>query len=225
MTKSEYIAIENYMISQMTDSAHDKHHVYRVLNFAMDIYEHENSVDFDVLVAACLLHDVGRERQFIENICHAQIGSEMAYDFLISQNWTTEKAAHTKDCISSHRYRGNNKPNSIEAKILFDADKLDVIGAIGIARTLIYEGHVGEALYIIDDNGNIVTDSGDAESTSFFQEYNFKLKKVYDSFFTKHAKEIAMEHQKTAIDFYNGLYTEITKNYDCGMKKYMSMLG
>lgn len=78
-----------------------------------------------------LLHDIGRKEQF-ENpeLCHAIAGSEKV-----------------KHCIKTHRYRKNNLPESLEAKILFDADKLDVTGAMGIARTLIYKGIVSEPIY------------------------------------------------------------------------------
>lgn len=225
MTKKEYIAIETYMLSQMKDSAHDKHHVYRVLNSALDIANHIDTKDIDVLIAACLLHDIGREKQSFDlELCHAQIGSEMAYKFLLSQKWDEKKALHVKECIATHRYRGDNMPQSIEAKILFDADKLDSSGAIGIARTLIYGGQIMEPLYILDEERHIIVDGGGAEISSFFQEYNYKLKKVYDSFFTKRAKEIAMERQKTAIGFYDGLFSEVTTNYDNGLKRYMTLL-
>lgn len=226
MTRKEYIDIENYMIKQMQDSAHDRHHVYRVLNSALDIAKYETSVDAEVLIAACLLHDIGRKKQFANaSLCHAQTGSEMAYEFLLSRKWDTQKALRVKECILSHRYRGNNPPQSIEAKILFDADKLDASGALGIARTLIYEGQVSEPLYILDDEGNIMIDGGGAEISSFFQEYNYKLKKVYDSFYTKRAQEIAMERQKTAVGFYNGLYRELTKNYEDGLNSLHMLLG
>jgi len=214
------------MLSQMQDSAHDKHHIYRVLNSALDIASYEDIKDMDVLLASCLLHDIGRERQFVdlEALCHAQVGGEMAYDFLISQKWTAQKAFHVKECISSHRYRGDNLPQSIEAKILFDADKLDASGAVGIARTLICEGQTSQPLYIMDDNENIIVDGGGGEISSFFQEYNYKLKNVYNSFFTARAKEIALKRQKTAVDFYNGLYAEIAENYTNGIKKHLALL-
>jgi len=214
------------MLSQMQDSAHDKHHIYRVLNSALDIASYEDIKDMDVLLASCLLHDVGREKQFadLEALCHAQVGGEMAYDFLLSQKWTTQKAFHVKECISSHRYRGDNLPQSIEAKILFDADKLDASGGVGIARTLIYEGQTSQPLYIMDDNENIIVDGGGGEISSFFQEYNYKLKNVYNSFFTARAKEIVLKRQKTAVDFYNGLYAEIAENYTNGIKKHLALL-
>jgi len=214
MTKKEFALIEAHMLQKMQDAAHDRHHVYRVLNAALDIANHVNGTDTDVLTAACLLHDIGREAQSANlQLCHAQIGGEMAYDFLMSQGWPKPKALHVRECITSHRYRGDNPPQSIEAKILFDADKLEAAGAIGIARTLIYGGQVGEPLYILDDDGNVVLDGGGAEISSFFQEYNWKLKKVYGAFYTERAKEIAKGRQKTAMDFYDGLLAEVRQNY------------
>ncbi|MCL2427532.1 MAG: HD domain-containing protein [Oscillospiraceae bacterium] len=218
MTKKEYQKIEDFMLSQINDTSHDEHHVYRVLNSALDIANYADEKDIDVLIAACLLHDIGRDEQFANpELCHAQVGSEKAYEFLLSQDWSAQKALHVKECISTHRFRSDNPPKSIEAKIVFDADKLDVCGAIGIARTLAYEGQVGGVLYTLDKSGNIITSVGDEETTSFFQEYNYKLKNVYDSFFTERGKEIALERQKTAIDFYNGLFNEITQNNKRGI--------
>lgn len=79
MKKETYIFLENYMLSCMVDSAHDKEHIYRVLYNALEIAEHEADVDYDVLICACLLHDIGRKEQF-ENpkLCHAQVGAAMA---------------------------------------------------------------------------------------------------------------------------------------------------
>ena len=219
MTKLEYNTIESYMSTQMQDSAHDKHHVYRVLNAALDIASYENGVDMDILIAACLLHDIGREQQFANPVvCHAQAGSDMAYEFLLSLKWPEKQAKHAKECIAAHRYRSNSAPKSIEAKILFDADKLDVCGAIGIARTLIYQGIVTHPIYIMDDKGEIIINNSNGDSASFFQEYNYKLKNVYDSFYTKRAKEIAMKRQQAAVNFYNSLYGEISDNHKYGAK-------
>jgi len=217
MTKKEFELIESYMLTQMQDAAHDRHHVYRVLNAALDIAGHEGGVNMDVLVAACLLHDIGREAQAADlELCHAQIGGQMAFAFLVSQGWAEPKAQHVRECITSHRYRGDNQPQSMEARILFDADKLEASGAIGIARTLIYGGQVGEPLYLLDDEGAVKIDGGGAEISSFFQEYNWKLKKVYESFYTERAKAIARGRQKTAMDFYNGLFAEVRENYEKG---------
>ena len=219
MKRDECKVIENYMLDLMRDSAHDKHHIYRVLYAAVDIAEYEREVDTDVLVASCLLHDIGRERQFADlDLCHAEMGGEMALKFLRTINWNEEKSLHVKACISTHRYRRNKHPQSIEAKILFDADKLDASGAMGIARTLIYEGKTSEPLYILDESGDIVTGGGGEEISTFFQEYNYKLKNVYDAFYTRRAKIIASSRQKTATDFYDGLYREVSQNYERGLR-------
>ena len=72
MKTKDYRLIEAYMLSCMRDSAHDREHIYRVLYAALDIASFEEPVDSDVLIAACLLHDIGRREQF-ENpaLCHA----------------------------------------------------------------------------------------------------------------------------------------------------------
>lgn len=83
MNRADYRLMEDYMLSCMGDSAHDKEHIYRVLYNALEIANTEINVDYDILIAACLLHDIGRKEQF-ENpaLCHARVGSEKAYRFL-----------------------------------------------------------------------------------------------------------------------------------------------
>jgi len=133
MKKSEYENIESYMLECMKDSAHDKEHIYRVLYMALDIAKHEKNVDLDFLIAACLLHDIGRGEQFRNPaLSHAQVCSEKAYQYLFKNDWPEKKAAHVRECILTHSFRSGHFPESIEAKILFDADKLDATGTLGI---------------------------------------------------------------------------------------------
>lgn len=225
MDKKRYTLLENYMFSCMEDSAHDKEHVYRVLYNAIDIAKYESNVDYDILISACLLHDIGRKEQF-ENpkLCHAMVGAEKAYHFLVQHGFEAEYAEKVKSCISTHRYRKNNLPQSIEAKILFDADKLDVTGAMGIARTLIYKGIVSEPLYNVDSDGNILDGTFD-EKPSFFQEYKYKLEKIYSNFYTSRGIEIAGERQKAAIHFYEDLLREVRETYKNGKEELLSILG
>lgn len=200
----------------MQDSAHDKEHVYRVLYLALDIANHETNINKDILITACLLHDIGREKQFKNpTLCHAKIGAEMAYEFCIQNGFSILNAQHIKECIYTHRYRSDNTPTSIEAKVLFDADKLDVTGTIGIARTLFYVGTVNEPLYSTDEKGNVLDGTKDT-NPSFMQEYNYKLKNIYDRFYTKRAKEIASERQKSATLFYENMLSEIQSTYENG---------
>ena len=144
MTVKDYEKTEAYMLSCMNDSAHDKEHVYRVLYYALEIAKPEPDVDYEILITSCLLHDIGRKEQF-ENpgLCHARVGGDKAYAFLVGAGWTQERALRVKQAVAAHRYRSDNPPESIEAKILFDADKLDVTGAVGIARTCFIKGRWG----------------------------------------------------------------------------------
>ena len=148
MTKEMYLQIENYMLSCMEDSAHDKEHIYRVLYGALEIAKAEEHVDQDVLITACLLHDIGRKEQFADpTLCHAMVGADKAAAFLLAQGYGEEFAQKVHHCIQTHRFRKALQPQTIEAKILFDADKLDVTGAVGIARSLMYKSEVAEPLY------------------------------------------------------------------------------
>ena len=216
MDKTTFSFIENYMLSCMQDSAHDKEHIYRVLYTALDIAKTESSVNYDVLICACLLHDIGRKEQFeAPAVCHAEAGSEKAYRFLTENGFSADFAERVKNCIKSHRFRKNAPPESLEAKILFDADKLDVTGATGIARTLIYEGAVNEPLYFLMPDGQVSSGEGD-ESASFFREYHYKLKKIYDNFYTERGAKLAAERKKIADLFYNEMYKEVSAAYKNG---------
>ena len=201
----------------MNDAAHDHEHVYRVLHTAVHIAGLEDNVDCDVLIAACLLHDIGRKAQF-ENpsLCHAEVGGVMAYDFLIDCGWRCENALHVKDCITTHRFRSDTPPLSIEAKILFDSDKLDVTGALGIARTLIYQGQVGEPIYTKTIDGEICLGLEKNDPESFFREFNRKLKRVYDLFYTAEGRRLAELRKATAYAFYSSLMEEV--GYTNGLK-------
>ncbi len=219
MTKEVYQLLENYMLSCMEDSAHDKEHVYRVLYSAMEIAREERDVDYDILICACLLHDIGRREQF-ENpsLCHAQVGSEKSYRFLIEQGFEESFAARVRHCILTHRYRNNNAPETLEAKILFDADKLDVTGAIGIARTLLYKGQISEPLYNVDDQGRVQDGTNDT-SPSFFQEYKNKLENIYSHFYTVKGKEMARARKWAAVDFYESLLQEVRPSCERGIQE------
>ena len=224
MNKETYCLLENFMLCCMEDTAHDKEHIYRVLYNALEIAKTEKNVNYDVLIAACLLHDIGRKEQY-ENpaLCHAVVGSEKAYQFLLTHGFETRYAEHVKQCIQTHRYRKNNPPQSLEAKILFDADKLDAAGATGIARTLLYKGIVSEPLYSVLPNGTVSTGENDI-TPSFFQEYKYKLENLYSKFYTQKATAIAKERQCTAIEFYNNLYQEVNSSYLNGTNELNNLL-
>ena len=214
--RTAYPQIEAFMRARMTDSAHDREHVYRVLNYALDIAAHEGGADIALLTAACLLHDIGRAEQFADpRVDHAAAGAELARRWLTDTGYPPAFADAAAHCIRAHRFRSDAPPQSPEAKILFDADKLDVCGATGIARTLFYKAQVSEPLYTLDENGAVSDGTGGAPP-SFLQEYIFKLACLYDKFYTRRGAALAAQRQAAARQFYDALLAEVRECYENG---------
>ena len=219
MTQDNYCLIETYMLSCAADSAHDAEHIYRVLYNALEIAKGEEGVDHDVLIAACLLHDIGRKEQLEDPTkCHAMVGSQKAWNFLRSNGFSEEFAQQVRHCIQVHRFRKSLPPQTVEAKILFDADKLDVTGAIGAARTLQYNGALGEPIYATAPDGTILDGSGEDEGDSYFREHCFKLSRVYDRFLTAAGARMAAERQEAAERFYRDVLREVRTTVQAGQK-------
>ena len=209
MDKQCWAKLEEYMLLRMQDSAHDRQHVYRVLNNAIEIAKGEDHVNMEALMVAALLHDIGRADEKADpKADHAVTGGDRAYQVLIDAGYDHTFAEHVRQCIRTHRFRRNDPPATIEAKILFDADKLDVCGAIGIARTLMYSGAHDRPIYTTDPDGSIRDGKDDAED-SFFREYRFKLEGMYDRFLTRRGAELAKARQRAAVDFYDALLAEV----------------
>ena len=95
MDQKTYRTIEEYMLSFMKDAAHDPMHIYRVLYQALQIAKGYPEVNQDILIASCLLHDIGRMKQFQNSqLCHAEEGGKMAYEFMRSLGWNEKDCKH-----------------------------------------------------------------------------------------------------------------------------------
>lgn len=196
MEKKQFDEIAAYMNECMSDATHDKEHVWRVLGYALRLAEQEENVDYDLLIAACLLHDVGRPAQFRDpSLDHAAVGADMAAQWLSEHGYAESFCEGVRKAIRSHRYRTGGRAESVEAQILFDSDKLDVCGMMGLFRTIAYCDHVGEPFYTVGVDGK-------AEFTaeapaSVVQEYCYKLSKLGDRFYTQGAKQLEKEMAPT----------------------------
>ena len=149
--KEKYSKIIEIVKDKLTCSAHNLDHVFRVYNLCLTLAKDERNVDFEVLIPAALLHDIARVEESQDKtgkIDHAVLGGDLAEEILRDLEYNEEKINKIKDCIIAHRFRTGNEPKTIESKILFDADKLDVIGAIGIARTFMLAGQFGQRLTV-----------------------------------------------------------------------------
>lgn len=215
----KYTKIVDIVKGKLTCSAHNLDHVFRVYNLCMLIAKHEEKVNLEVLVPAALLHDIARVEESTDKtgeIDHAVLGSEMSEAILKELEYPEDKIEKIKHCIITHRFRTGNEPNTIEAKILFDSDKLDAIGASGIARTFMLAGQFGQSLseqeamaeYIQDNtaqNGRIK----DVSRHTPFIEYEVKFKKVPNKLYTDKGKEIGRERLKFMDEYFNRLKLEM----------------
>lgn len=205
----------------LTCSAHNLDHVMRVYNLCLMISKYEEGVDLDILIPAALLHDIARVEESEDKtgkIDHAVLGSEIAGNILKDLKYDEEKTEKIKHCIISHRFRTGNEPRTIEAKILFDSDKLDAIGAIGIARTFMLSGQCGQRLELnnvineyLSDN---TTENGRIKDMSKHNpiiEYEVKLKKIPNKLYTKKAKEIGEDRTKFMEQYFNRLKLELVE--------------
>ncbi|MEG1932062.1 MAG: HD domain-containing protein, partial [Pygmaiobacter sp.] len=170
----------------------------------------------DVVIMASLLHDIGRaeERQTPES-CHAEIGSRKAFDFLLAQGYCEQTACHVAACILTHRYKKSRVPQSIEAQIIFDADKLDLTGTVGTARAILFGAQIGEPLYLLNDR-HMPAQGLPSDEASLFREYHRKLKYLSGKLYTAKARCIAAEQQKSMDAYFDHLFAEINENYTAG---------
>ncbi len=188
--------------------SHDWSHMERVLGLVLKIGREEKA-DLEILKLAAILHDIGRKYQDEANgrVDHGKIGAKLARKILEKYNVKKEKIEKIIHCIETNRFRGSKKPKTKEAKILFDADKLDAIGATGIGRAFLFAGEVGAILH--DKNVDIKKTKEYTKDDSAYREYLVKLRKIKNRMFTKEGKRIARERHKFMVDFFNRLNKEV----------------
>lgn len=218
-TEMKHKKIIEIVQDKLTCSAHNLDHVFRVYNLCLLIAQHEKDIDLEILIPSALLHDIARVEESQDKtgeIDHAVLGSVIAEDILRTLEYEEEKIEKIKHCIITHRFRTGNEPNTMEAKILFDSDKLDVIGASGIARTFMLAGQFGQRLTVnesLDEylEGNTVENGRlkDVSKHTPFIEYKVKFKKIPDKLYTDKAKEIGKERLKFMDEYFNRLKSEI----------------
>lgn len=188
--------------------SHGPDHSERVYFMALAIGR-ELKARLDILAAAALLHDIGRrhETESRGEICHAHKSAAMAEPILKQLGFPPEDIVAIQHCIRSHRFRGQEKPQSLEAQILFDADKLDSIGAVGIGRAFLFAGQIGAKLHDAEiDHGK--TDAYSSEDTAY-REFQVKMSRVRDQMLTATGKHLAQQRHRFMEIFFDELNREI----------------
>jgi uncharacterized protein len=187
--------------------SHGWEHTERVHRLCAHIGQVEKA-DLEVLAVAAYLHDVARFYQDDTKggVCHGEKGAEMAAHVLEPYNLPPEKKANILHCIRSHRFRGDHKPQTLEAKILFDADKLDAIGAIGVARTFLFAGEVGARFH--NPNVDLADTAAYTEEDTGYREYVVKLSKIKDRLLTQEGRRMAESRHAFMARFFDRFLDE-----------------
>ena len=128
------------------DAAHDYDHIVRVMALADAIQAREGG-DLSTIWAAVALHDIGQGRERRYGGDHAIIGAAMAAELLNGTQFPQHAIPAVQQAIRDHRMTGGITPQSLEGRILYDADKLDSLGAIGIGRLYCITGRYNQKVY------------------------------------------------------------------------------
>jgi uncharacterized protein len=195
------------------DPVHDFAHVMRVYRTAERLAAQEGA-DLEIVRAAALLHDAQGSApggEGVERASHHHSSAEFAGEVLAAEGWPAARIAAVQHCIRAHRFRDlSEPPATLEAKIIFDADKLDVLGAIGVARVVAYAALDGQPFYAEPSQGFLESGvQAPGEPHSAYHEYLFKLRKIKDRLFTSTARRLAENRDAYLAEFFIRLAAEM----------------
>jgi uncharacterized protein len=190
-------------------TGHDWWHLYRVWNLAKHIASKEKSVDILVVELAALLHDIA-DWKFHDD---KEAGPKAARAWLESLRLNEETISQVENIVRHISFKGANvksKLNTIEGYIVSDADKLDAIGAIGIARAFAFGGSAGRSMYDPDRKPvhHATFEEYKNDKTGTINHFYDKLLLLKDRMFTKTGKEIAQHRHEFMEQYLKEFYAE-----------------
>jgi uncharacterized protein len=193
---------------QNDSSGHDWYHMERVRNNALKIHQGENQGNPFIIEMAALLHDYLDEKlQDDMNQAHYQLEQ-----FLSNQGLVNSDIIHILEIITSISYRGGNEAqlSTIEAKIVRDADRLDAIGAVGIARAFAYGGMRGNLIYepALSTRDTMTITEYRQVKTSTIHHFYEKLLKLKDLMQTETGKQLAEHRHEYMEEFLEQFFKE-----------------
>ena len=196
---------------QDADPVHDFDHVLRVYRLAENLAQQEGA-DLEIVRAAVLLHDAqgsshGQDEQARAE--HHLASADFARQILSKEGWPEDKITAVQHCTRAHRFRSGETPETIEAKVVFDADKLDAIGAVGAARAIMYAVLDGAPVYQQpSDQFMQKFELAPGEAHSSYHEFLFKLSRIKGRMYTASGKAIAEARHLFLSDFYQQIAAE-----------------
>ena len=210
--EKQYASIYDFVKSKLeaTAACHDFDHTLRVLHNAKMLFQEIPEADEQVICLAALLHDISRPEEVNSKgkFCHAQEGAVEAASLLEKYNFSQAVIEQVCACIHSHRFRGNGSlPVSLEAKIIYDADKLDSIGAIGIARAFHFAGRENARVHNTAEEA--LNSSEYSREDSAYREYLVKLRHISAKMLTSAGKHHAVSRTQFMDEFFVQIENEI----------------
>ena len=208
-----YDFLKKELNKKVLSPAHMLDHYERVFNLAMKIIKEEKvSVDVLVVGAAALLHDIGEMRSYESKLRHVEESVKIARKVLKELGFPGEKIEDVVYAISVHSFtKGHVRPRTLEAQILQDADRLDALGAIGIAKCLMPSGAWERQLYHYDDPFASKRKLNDKEYA--IDHFYVKLLKLPSLMNTKTGKRLAKRRVKILEMFLKELKKELRESY------------
>ncbi len=210
----EKIKEESKSFFEGASGCHDWSHVERVAKVAFHIGKIENA-NLDVIEVSAYLHDIGRKAEMDQGggFCHAEKSAELAKDILEKYNIEQCDKDNILHCIISHRFRSNHIPETVEAKIIFDSDKLDSIGAIGVARSFLFAGGAGSNNLYTGNEKKLAQEGGKdhsySDEDSAVLEYEIKLRKIKNKVLTETGKKMAINRSNFMEKYFDQFWREV----------------
>jgi uncharacterized protein len=205
---NEMISIEEarHHYPSTPSGAHGFDHVLRVTLLAERIAREEEA-DLEIVRTAALLHDVAAAGPDREN--HHLEGASQARRILLALGHPSDRVEAVVHCVQTHRFRKPAEaPRTLEAQCVFDADKLDAIGAVGVARAFVYGAELGQSLW-----GKVSPEFKAGQDTdepyTAHHEFYRKLIRIRDRLYTQTGRLIAADRHRTMVDFFNRMAREV----------------
>jgi len=216
--KKEYGELFQIVKGYLSCGAHHLDHVTRVFRTSEKIAKYYPQVDENVLFPAVILHDIARVKESEDTTGktdHALLGAEIAKGILIERGYSQEKIEKICHCICAHRFRTGICASSLEAKILHDADKLDVLGAIGIARVFMISGKYDQRLARVEEKQDNCAENGRIKNLSEHNpliEYHNKMVHIPEKLYLEESKKIAEKEFAFTKSFFEKLELELEES-------------
>jgi len=207
------IAIRVRVKLDAASGCHDFDHTSRVLANAERLAEQLPGADLKVVRLAALLHDVARPEEMASKgkICHAELGAELVPEILhAAGKFESSFVEQVASAVLTHRYRARRLPVSVEGKIVYDADKLDSLGAVGIGRAFLFAGREHARLH--NTESEAVNSPAYSREDTAYREYLVKLRKLPDGMLTDPGRTIARERAAFMDSFFQRLNEETGLN-------------